>query len=395
MSPSPRARVLPLGTLFALILGASIATGDQGAERNCKTKKNPEPTNCPGQICDPMGAGCGPGMLCLNVVLINSFGGCVAGCACKKPEKKAPKGKKVNGNARVGGQAPPFFGPPQFVTFAIQSEPTEWMAIWDHHDLDDTGSVSEVQEIMGTAGLVGHMSVEFGVGPPELVPLNMVQFSAEFASFDYLGEASGTNHLDFIPESNQTDGFYDSNTGIIKFNRWVPVLLTNDLFPQGRRVLTTWAITPEGFGNFQIDFALDAFLDVGTNYCASTVNSTGEASRISAQGSDRVSGNLLQLTASEIPSGNPGLFFYGPTSGQTPFGDGNLCVAAAGGIQRLAPTSADGDGFLVTRLDLAAAPHDAQLIPGSTWFIQAWYRDPDAAQSGFNLSDGLEVTFQP
>jgi formylglycine-generating enzyme required for sulfatase activity len=35
------------------------------------------------------------------------------------------------------------------------------------------------------------------------------------------------------------------------------------------------------------------------------------------------------------------------------------------------------------------------IVNGSTWNFQAWYRDPAALGSGFNLSDGYEIAFAP
>jgi formylglycine-generating enzyme required for sulfatase activity len=46
--------------------------------------------------------------------------------------------------------------------------------------------------------------------------------------------------------------------------------------------------------------------------------------------------------------------------------------------------------------DLTAPPQPTGLIVnGSTWNFQAWYRDPAALGSGFNLSDGYEIAFAP
>ena len=36
-----------------------------------------------------------------------------------------------------------------------------------------------------------------------------------------------------------------------------------------------------------------------------------------------------------------------------------------------------------------------QIQAGATWNFQAWYRDPAGGPSGFNLSDGLGITFCP
>ena len=183
---------------------------------------------------------------------------------------------------------------------------------------------------------------------------------------------------------------------MIIFGRWVPVTLTNALFPQGQRVLLTTALTPNGTpGEYEVNIDIDAFLDVGAPFCSATANSTGQASEISAQGSASASQNILPLSASDVPTGNTGLFFYGQGQSQTPFGDGKLCISGSAGYQRLPTTTADGDGFLTTMLDLSQAPHAGQLVAGLTWLFQAWYRDPGAGGAGFNLSDGLQVALQP
>ncbi len=36
-----------------------------------------------------------------------------------------------------------------------------------------------------------------------------------------------------------------------------------------------------------------------------------------------------------------------------------------------------------------------QITSGSTWNFQAWFRDPIAGGSFFDMSDGLNVTFGP
>jgi hypothetical protein len=39
-------------------------------------------------------------------------------------------------------------------------------------------------------------------------------------------------------------------------------------------------------------------------------------------------------------------------------------------------------------------PSTGAIDPGDTWRFQAWYRDPAGpCGTGFNLSNGLEVTF--
>ncbi len=48
------------------------------------------------------------------------------------------------------------------------------------------------------------------------------------------------------------------------------------------------------------------------------------------------------------------------------------------------------------RVDLANPRSPAgQILGGTTWSFQAWYRDPDAGGHLFNLSDGVRITFLP
>ncbi len=80
---------------------------------------------------------------------------------------------------------------------------------------------------------------------------------------------------------------------------------------------------------------------------------------------------------------------------QTPFGNGFLCVGpGATGNARLPVEQADLTGVLAYSLDFGSPPTSAtQIIAGSTWNFQAWFRDPAAGGAFFNLSDGVRVTF--
>ncbi len=135
---------------------------------------------------------------------------------------------------------------------------------------------------------------------------------------------------------------------------------------------------------------------VGGNYCTSAVNSTGSASIISSFGSSSIAQNNLGFRAGPMAVGEPGIFYYGPDQIMVPFGDGNRCVGgSAGTIVRMFPfAQADGAGEMSYVVDNTAAVH-VQIVPGATLNVQAWFRDPAAGMSGFNLSDGLEVTFAP
>ncbi|MFT4542041.1 MAG: hypothetical protein ACI841_001129 [Planctomycetota bacterium] len=167
-------------------------------------------------------------------------------------------------------------------------------------------------------------------------------------------------------------------------------------------------VDPNGTGNITVQLVSAAqelaefytdddsltFPFIGVNYCVSNTNSTGDPALISAMGSRSVQTNNLRLEASPLPTNQFGIFYYGPTQMQAPFGDGYRCVS--GQTFRLPVTSAGSAGVLSTQLDLAnPSEPGAQITPGSTHFFQAWYRDPNGGPVGFNLSDGYMITFIP
>lgn len=135
-----------------------------------------------------------------------------------------------------------------------------------------------------------------------------------------------------------------------------------------------------------------------STFCSSDVNSTGGAALISFSGSCVVSDNAFTLEAAPVPN-QPGIFYYGLNQlnggNGVAFGNGTRCVGGMGSsIYRLPPSFASGNAFSYTA-DLTNPPGAAGLITtGSTWNFQCWFRDPAAGGAGFDLSDGLEVTFQ-
>jgi len=145
-------------------------------------------------------------------------------------------------------------------------------------------------------------------------------------------------------------------------------------------------------------FELDGDESVGSPYCDALPNSTGLPARIAAFGTDSIAQNDLVLQAAPVPAGQPGIFYYGPNAAQIAFGDGFRCVT--GNAFRLFPPSlGDAQGRISHALDMTNPPGGpgagGLITAGSTWRFQGWYRDPAAMASGFNLSDGLAVTFAP
>ena len=132
--------------------------------------------------------------------------------------------------------------------------------------------------------------------------------------------------------------------------------------------------------------------NLGTNYCMSLANSTGAPAVISVSGTLSFAANNLMLSAEPVPDQN-GIFFYGPGTQQVPLGNGFLCVTPTFG--RLPIELASGN-VLTHDFDNTNPPNpQTQVGPGTTWYFQAWYRDPAAGGANYNFSDGTEVTFQP
>ena len=139
------------------------------------------------------------------------------------------------------------------------------------------------------------------------------------------------------------------------------------------------------------------------SYCSSSPNSAGPGVQISFHGISSVSLNNVILNAQGGPNHQPGLFFYGPGATSQPFGDGIRCVTTPS--FRLPPPvfftgAADpsGPGNAGSQIDLttgAPSSGPGQIQAGSTWYFQLWYRDPQGGPWGFNLSNGLEITFCP
>ena len=112
-------------------------------------------------------------------------------------------------------------------------------------------------------------------------------------------------------------------------------------------------------------------------------------------GSTSVSTNNFFLTATGGIPNQSCTFYYGPNQTQQPFGNGTRCVTGSQ-VFRLAIESSDFLGLMTHSLDNTMPTGAAgQLLAGSTWNFQAWFRDPAAGGAFFNLSDGIEISFTP
>ena len=127
-----------------------------------------------------------------------------------------------------------------------------------------------------------------------------------------------------------------------------------------------------------------------TSYCTSVPNSTGNAAVISAEGSNVVADQDLTFTTEGCIPNGVGLYYFGTTQVQVPFGDGFRCTG--GTVQRVRPiVFADVSG-VATRSVNFGAPYAQTIVPGASLNFQYWYRD--SGPSGFNLSDAINIEFE-
>jgi len=135
-------------------------------------------------------------------------------------------------------------------------------------------------------------------------------------------------------------------------------------------------------------------------YCDVLPHSAGEGARIGSSGSTSLASDDFTLECAAAVPSQFGLFFYGAQRARVPLGDGLLCIRAAAGLFRLGPPLVmDPSGGATREVDFSVPPASSgpgQIVPGSTWHFQFWFRDPlGPGGSGSNLSDGLTAVFAP
>jgi hypothetical protein len=162
-----------------------------------------------------------------------------------------------------------------------------------------------------------------------------------------------------------------------------------------------WEFTPEQINRMRCSmlyYRPDLFDVVGggggsssDNYCVSSSNSTGVAAQISYGGSLSISSNDLSLYCGPVPTSQYGLFIFSANQAQASFGNGTRCVGAP--ISRFSVQQSSSFGDLDYNVDFFSPPVSGAFTAGSQWNFQAWFRDPAAGGSNFNLSNGLAITF--
>ncbi len=132
------------------------------------------------------------------------------------------------------------------------------------------------------------------------------------------------------------------------------------------------------------------------NYCTASPNSVSPTgAQISLLGVTSLTLNNMTLITEGLRPNQFGVYFYGPLKQDPPvsFGDGYRCVSTFD-LKRLNPPVATGRGTAQRALDMTATPLNS-IQAGDTRYFQFWYRDPGVIGAGYNLTDGLEITFCP
>ncbi|MCP3917651.1 MAG: hypothetical protein GY711_19060 [bacterium] len=137
---------------------------------------------------------------------------------------------------------------------------------------------------------------------------------------------------------------------------------------------------------------LSSSCDAPNTYCAPSPNSAGPGAQLLFFGSQSVATNDVNLFIGGAPAFEFGLFFYGMGQTSFPLGEGVLCVDLP--FTRFSVVQTDLLGQVLFSPDLSSPPDPAaQILPGSTWNFQFWYRDAAGGPSGSNLSSAIEVQF--
>jgi Malectin domain/Kelch motif len=125
-------------------------------------------------------------------------------------------------------------------------------------------------------------------------------------------------------------------------------------------------------------------------FCSAGPNSTGSPALIRFRGSSSLQSSDLRLLAETVPDGQFGLFFYSALFTDVPFGNGQRCLASP--LYRL-PVKPVNGGMLTHQVNFSNLPNGGEILAGSTWGFQAWYRDPVAGGANYDSSDALRMLF--
>jgi hypothetical protein len=159
------------------------------------------------------------------------------------------------------------------------------------------------------------------------------------------------------------------------------------------KVRLSWIQPPPTADELLLEVLLGEPAEVGQDYCAATVNSTGVPCDLSWSGLPSLSAPSLVLHADGGVPSSPCRFLSSPAAQSLPFGNGWLCVGPP--IEPLGDFVAFDDiGTASAVVDVGSAPL-LGVVPGEVRYFQVWYRDPAGFPEPYNLSDAVALTFLP
>ena len=129
--------------------------------------------------------------------------------------------------------------------------------------------------------------------------------------------------------------------------------------------------------------------------CAGAHNSLGRASGLRLDGPPTWGTRELWIEIEDAIPDAIAQVVYGPEHPATPFGDGHLCIDPTFRFAYAAPIRLDATGAATVHADWARpsiATGPGAWSAGSTWVLQASYRDP-GGPAGYNATEALRVTF--
>jgi hypothetical protein len=140
---------------------------------------------------------------------------------------------------------------------------------------------------------------------------------------------------------------------------------------------------------------------IGTVYCNSNANSTGQVADLSGSGSASVGANNLTLNATDLPQNSATFFLTSLTQGNVPNPSGSQGILCLGGSigRYVGPGQVQNSGAtgnVSLLINTNAMPQPAGSVAamvGDTWNFQGWYRDFVAGTPTSNFTNGLAVTF--
>lgn len=133
-------------------------------------------------------------------------------------------------------------------------------------------------------------------------------------------------------------------------------------------------------------------------------HSGGFGARLSGSGTASVAADDLRLFAFHMPLNKLSRFYMSQHATMLPLGDGLLCAGGGGsGYPPLRfPAQSSGAAGSVSMPEHLVAynaqhfPNTGVILPGATWNMQVWYRDPQGpCGQHFNTSNSYAVTFVP